>query len=197
MSCRLTMTHRLQSLLPSRFPHTITTEVSSSHHSQPNLDEAKCKQQKPDTTRHRHVKLWMFGFVLFGRLHVHSLPPVLPLPSQLAQERPTLGLLQFPCVRLRQRNAPVTAHIREDPDLHALTAWRCRRAASCTQGEGPRERVPGQVLIGEETRLASRFDPSRHQMAALRPALKTSDRPFASCFCLFFSNPFAREVGMT
>lgn len=71
------------------------------------------------------------------------------------------------------------------------------RAASCTQGEGPRERVPGQVLIGEETRLASRFDPSRHQMAALSPALKTSDRPFASCFCLFFSNPFAREVGMT
>lgn len=108
----------------------------------------------------------------------------LPLPSQLAQERPTLGLLQFPCVRLRQRNAPVTAHIRGD-FLHALTAWRSRRAASCTQWEGPRERVPGQVLIGGGD--TSRFVIRSHPSSDGSSVLKSSHCPFGSCFCLFFS----------
>lgn len=148
LSRLLSMTHRLPSLLPSRppsrFPHTITTEVSSSHHSQPNLDEAKCKQQKPDTTRHRHGKLWMF--VLFCLADCMD-TAFLPLPSQLAQERPTLGLLQFPCVRLRQRNAPVPAHIRGD-FLHALTAWRSRRAASCERRAAHNGRVQGRESLG-------------------------------------------------
>lgn len=74
-----------------------------------------------------------------------------------------------------------------------------RRAVSCTQWEGSRESPWALKYRGGDT---SRFVIRSHPSSDGSPALKTSDRPFASCLCLFFSGlqaagAFARVLGMT